>query len=256
MALLTAHFDVSGVSFLIKKDKKSTEFFNFPYVYSKGTLSNQCTQKQFYTYLIEKVLSDREIKSNTCDVLTCGFIDPPELDIKPKFSIGVADLIENAEEFTPVFVNNDSFITKGIISSQEELKKDDEPVGNDFGELDQVANLISFPQTIPGDLSSQVSLDSKLYEKLPKDLRFESGRKIVFTGGRFSQGILNKELNYILILEILRGLGVFDVYLDTKNSFVLSRTMQMYDRELVPNIQEYFENSGLLSAPEVLVSVY
>jgi hypothetical protein len=245
MALLTAHFDVSGVSFLIIKDKKNTEFFNFPYVYSKGTLSNQCTKKQFYSRLIEKVLSDRDIKISTCDILTCGFSDTPELELKTKYSVELFDLIENTEGFIPVFINNHSFITKGVVNTQNLIKEEDNSSVNDFGEYDQIANLEAYPQTIPDDLSSQVSLDAKLCENIPNSLRFESGRKIVFTGGRFSQGIIDKELNYILILEILRGLGVFDVYLDTSNSFALTRTMQMYDRSLVPNIQDYFENTGL-----------
>lgn len=245
MALLTAHFDVSGVNFLIKRDKKNTEFFNFPYVYSKGTLSNQCNKKQFYSRLIEKVLTDRDIKVSTCDILTCGFSNIPELELKTKYSVELSDLIENTEGFVPVFVNNQSFITKGVANSQNLNEKEDESLENDFGEYDQIANLEAYPQTIPDDLSSQINVDAKLCENIPKNLRFESGRKIVFTGGRFSQGIIDKELNYILILEILRGLGVFDVYLDTSNSFALTRTMQMYDRSLIPNIQDYFENTGL-----------
>ena len=52
-------------------------------------------------------------------------------------------------------------------------------------------------------------------------------------------------MNYILITETLRGLGVFEVYLDSSNAYSLLRTVQMYDRSLVPDIQSYFETSGL-----------
>ena len=245
MALITAHFDVSGVDFLIKKTKKSTEFFNFPYVYTKGIFGNQCDQKQFYSSLLEKIMFDREIKTSSCDILTCGFPDSPELNLKTKYSVKTSDLIESSEGIVPVFINNKVFLTKGVVCNYE-LDEDEDFSGNenDLGEFDQIANLDAYPHTTPDDLSSQVSLDSKICEKIPEKFRFESGRKIIFTGGRFSQKILNPELNYILILEALRGIGVFDVYLDSSNSYSLLRTMQMYDRSLVPDIQSNFETSG------------
>ena len=58
MSLITAHFDVSGVSFLIKKDKKSTEILNFPYVYSKGLFSNQCDERILFQ-TVGKIMIDR-----------------------------------------------------------------------------------------------------------------------------------------------------------------------------------------------------
>ena len=245
MALITAHFDVSGVDFLIKKTKKQTEFFNFPYVYTKGIFGNQCNQEQFYTSMVEKVMADREMKSPSCDVLTCGFPDPPNLNIKTKYSVKTSDLIESSEGIVPVFINNQVILTKGMTCSYK-LNEDEDFLGNedDRGEFDQIANLGAYPQTTPDDISSQISLDSKICEKIPEKFSFESGRKIVFSGGRFSQKILNPELNYILILEALRGLGVFNVYLDSSNAYSLLRTVQMYDRSLVPDIESYFETSG------------
>lgn len=258
MPLIAAHFDTSGISFLIKKDKKSTEMLNFPYVYSKGILSNQASQKDFHKYLIEKILTERGIKISTCDILTCGFMDPPDIDLKTKFSVGVVDLIESSEEFVPVFINSDAFITNGSISAFSKCRGEENSSERDFGEYDQLANFCVYPHTIPDDISSQISVDSRVFSRLPDNLKFESGRKIVFTGGRFSQNILNKELNYILMLEVTKGLGVFDVYLDTSNAFFLNKIVQMYNRELAPNVENFLENSGLVirtgGATECLLS--
>ncbi|HOD01119.1 MAG TPA: hypothetical protein PKH50_00155 [bacterium] len=246
MSLLAAHFDVSGVDFLFKKSKKDVELFSFPYVYSKGIFSNQCNEKQFYTYLVEKVLLDRGVKPNLCSILISSFFEPLELDIKTKLSVGVSSLIENSNEMTPVFVNNCAFMTEGIISSQETYWGERRySEGEAFGEQDDEANFFCYPQIIPEDISSQISVDSQICEKIPEKFIFESGRKLVFTGGRFSQKIPYRESDYILILEILRGLGIFEVYLDKFNSFALSKTIQMYDRSLVQDIWKYFEKSGL-----------
>jgi hypothetical protein len=247
MSLITAHFDVSGVSFLIKKDKKSTEILNFPYVYSKGLFSNQCDESDFYSKLLEKIMIDRGIKPSTCNIVTCGFIEPPNLNIKTKLSVGVVDLIEKADEIIPVFVNNSALITKGYISSKSDIREyvGAEKSESDFGEFNDIANAAIFPQLVPSDVSSQISVDTEVYGRIPKNLKFESGRKIIFTGGRFSQNILDKELNYILALDMLRGLGVFNIYLDTSNFFSLYRATQLYDKEMVGDLFEYIEDSGL-----------
>ncbi|MBW6442094.1 hypothetical protein K0B04_04310 [Patescibacteria group bacterium] len=246
MSLLAAHFDTSGVSFLIQKRKNNIELVDFPYVYSKGILSNQCTKREFYTYLIEKFLSDRQIKSGTCNILTSGFMDPPEIDLKTKFSVSVVDLIENTDEFVPVYVNSSSFLTKGFVSSYENCRSRNDRQNIEIGVKDRSANLCIFPQVIPADVSSQTNQDSEVYKKIPNNLTFESGRKIVFTGGRFSQKILNKELNYILMLDLLKGYGVFEAFLDNSNALSLFRIMQMYDMSLVPNLYDYIENTGTI----------
>jgi len=244
MPLIAAHFDISGSSFYIQKSKKSSEMLNFPYVYSKGVLSNQCTQKEFYKILIEKILSERNINPSRCTILMSGFMDPPEVDLKTKFSIGVVDLIESSDELVPIYINNCSFITKGIVNAYSSCEDDSKGSSGDFGDRDQLANFCIYTNTIPADLSVQSSLDSNLFQRIPEDYKFESGRKLIFTGGRFSQPMMDRELNYILMLEALKGYGVFEVFLDTYNVFSISKTMQMYDRGLDTPYKDYIEKTG------------
>ncbi len=244
MSLLAAHFDVSGATFYVQKGKKSAEIIKFPYVYSKGILSNQCTRKEFCKYLIEKVLTDRGIKPSTCDILICGFMDPPDIGIKTKFSVGIVDIIENSEDFIPVFINGCSFITKGVISARTNCEERLKIKEASLEELDHIANLSVFPHVVSQDMSSQTNADEEIVKKIPEKFRFESGRKLVFTGGRFSQDILNEELNYILILDSLRGHGIFDIHLDRNNFYPIFKTMQMYDRDLTPDFQNGLENVG------------
>lgn len=244
MSLLAAHFDVSGITFYIQKGKKSAEIVKFPYVYSKSTLSNQCNRQEFYAYIIEKILNDRGMKSSSCDILLCGFMDPPDIGIKTKYSIGIADVIDNSEDYTPVYLNNCAFLTKGIFNAYtkcDELKNLHE---RDPEEIDRVANSSIYPNTVPQDMSSQTNLDEKITSMLPKDYKFESGRKIVFTGGRFSQNIVNDELNYILALDSLRGYGIFDIYLDRDNIYPILKTLQMYDIDIAPDFKTNLENVG------------
>ena len=248
MPLIAAYFDTSLVSFLIKKDKRKTEFLNFPYVYSDGIFSNQCNKQEFYTDLIKKILTENKMKVTTSDVLVTGFLDAPEISLKTKLSIGVMDLIKNTEDFMPVLLNNCSFVTEGIINSFSNCRqvKSVKPNGKDFGEFDYHANLCIYPQIIMNDVSAQTDIDKEIVKKIPSNFVFESGRKVVFTGGRFAQNVVNRELSYILMLESLKGFGVFYIYLDKSNSFILSKLLQMYDREMMPILDEYIEHTGLV----------
>jgi hypothetical protein len=231
MPSLTAYFDTTGSSFYIQKSKTISEILNFPYVYSEGLFSNQYSKEEFFKLLIEKILSDRNINKSRCNILVSGFIEPPELDLKAKYSIGVVDLIESSIDFVPVFINNCSFLTRGVLSSFSFCGNKSGESKVEFGDGDQLANLCIYPNVVPEDISAQSALDAQAFKRIPKDFKFESGRKLIFTGGRFSQPIMDMGLNYILMLDCLRGYGFFNVYQDNFNIFSLSKTMKMYDRD-------------------------
>ena len=259
MPLLSAYFDTSVVNFLIKKDKKSMELLSFPYVYSKGILSNQCSESEFYENVIRKILSDRKIKIESCDILTSGFIGPPVLSLKTKFSVGVADLIQNSEDFTPIVVNNFSFLTKNRINSFSRCNNEDiNSEGDESEQLNYHSNRCIYPQIVSDDISNQTDVDERIVQRIPSDFKIESDKKVVFTGGRFAQNTPGRELTYILILEMLKGLGVFDVYLDSENAFLLFQTIKMYDKDLVFSVDDYIEKCGLFirtgGAAECLLS--
>lgn len=245
MPLLAAYFDSSSVSFLIKKDKKSVELLNFPYVYSKGILSNQCTEQQFYDFLITKILTDRRINISKCDILTSGLIYSPTLSIPTKFSVGVSDLIQNSNDFTPVAAGDFYFLSKDLLSSFSYCNEGDiVSKGDEVGQLNYYSNMCIYPQIVSNDFSKQSDIDEKILEKMPKDFKLEPG-KILFTGGRFSQRILSEELSYVLILGMLKEYGIYEVYIDRNNAFSLSQMVKMYDKNSVFSIEDYIEKSGL-----------
>lgn len=248
MSLLVAYFDTSVVSFLFRKCGKDVEFFTFPYVYTKGTLSNQCSEPEFYKFLIEKFLADRQVKFENCDIFLSGFLNPPQLPFEPKFSAGVVDVVKSSEDFTPIVVNNSSFFTKDIVSafSSRQEGGEGEELEKDMGEFDYYGNLLIYPQIVSDNISTQSDLDEKIVEKVPLDFKVDPKKKVVFTGGRFSQNVCSRELNYVLMLNLLgSGIGIYPVYLDTKNAFLLFQTMKMYDKDLDLSIEDHIENSGL-----------
>ena len=249
MPLLAVHFDTSVVNFLLKKDKEGAEFYTFPYVYSKSTLSNQLSEADFYKKLIDKFLTGRGVKFSACDIVVSGFVNLPKLNFEPKLSVGVNDLIHNSEDMVPIFVDNFSVFTKDTISSSKQFLSDlklSTENAKDFGEYDYYANLTVYPQTISDDISTQSQLDENIFKQAPSDLKVETGRKIIFTGGRFTQYTSNEELSYILMLSLLKGVGAYTVFLDKKNAFSLYQTAKMYDKDLQIILEDYVESIGTI----------
>ena len=247
MPLLAAYFDTSVISFLLKKDKKSVEFFTFPYVYSKGTLSSQCNEQDFYKHLIEQFLSEKRVKLNSCDVITSGFLNPPEISVRSKFSAGITDVVQNSSEYVPIVVNNHSFISKDTLNSFSKCEDGNklETENNDFGELDYYSNLCIYPQIVSDDLSTQSDIDESISKKVPLNFEIETRKKVILTGGRFAQNICSRELNYVLMCDLIKGYGVYDVFMDYNNAFPLVQLVKMYDKDLDIAVEDYIENTGL-----------
>ena len=246
MPLLAVHFDTSVVNFLLIKDKNA-EFYTFPYVYSKGTLSNQLSESCFYKKLIEKFLAEHGVKLSACNVVVSSFSNLPGLSFEPKLSARVNDLVHNSDELIPIFVDNFSIFTSSSQSSNvqplPDLKlstKDDK----DFGEYDYYANLSVYPQIISDDISIQSQIDENIFEQAPSDLKIEAGKKVIFTGGRFAQYTSNRELNYILMLSLLSGVGTYTVFLDKQNAYSMFQTAKMYDKDLEIGLEDHIETVG------------
>lgn len=247
MPTLAAYFDTSGVSFLLKKDEKNIEFFKFPYVYSKGTLGNQCSEQDFYQGIIEKFLAENNVKKS-CDVVVSGFPKPPQIGLEPKFSAGMEDLVDNSESHYPVIIDGTSLVAQGVgnyfsIADEEVFRKDINS-GSNF-----INNLSIFPQIISNDIAVQGEIDKELVEKAPSDLVIDSKKTVLFGGGRFSKDRGDDGLIPILILSMLKKTGIYNVVIDRNNTFPLAQSMKMYDKSFLISINEYLESFGTFICP-------
>ncbi|MFC1700511.1 hypothetical protein ACFLZ4_02625 [Patescibacteria group bacterium] len=222
MPTLAAYFGTSVSSFLIRNGQ-DLEFVKFPYVYSKGLFSNQCTKSQFYRYLIETILRERGMSLGSCEVSVCGFLEPPEFAFGPTVSCSVVDTISSAEKFYPVFVAGSSLLTRDVISSFSSFEPSK---STDEIDINYLSNLSIFPQMVPSDLSAQANLDEDVSNKVPGGLSIASDTSIVFTGDRFAQNIADKGLHYILMLELIKSVGIYDLYLDTNNKVPLVNLLE------------------------------
>lgn len=242
MPTLAAFFDTSNASFLFIKDKKHIDIIPFPYVYSKSLFGNQCLEKDFYQHILEAVLTEKNIKIASCDLVISFFNNPLEFSIKPKLKIGLQELVKNCDDYFPVVISGESYLTP---NSHLTSTCDSDPIPESSDEQrDILENLCIYPHAIANDISVQSQIDKKIISGMPLGLKLDNKNKILFTGARFFQRTFNKELDFILILDLIKKGGIYNVFIDRNNAFPLVQSMNMYDKKLEIDIEEYIENIG------------
>jgi hypothetical protein len=242
MPTLAVYFDTSNSSFLLKKDKRNINIYPFPYVYSKSLFANQYLEKDLCKSIIEMVIADKKVKSSTYDMVVSFFSNLPELFKKPKFKVGIQDLVRDCEEYFPVVISGESYVTPNsfLISTSRNDSTD-----NNSNELnDSIENLYIYPHVISDDISIQGELDKKIVHAMSSGLKTDGKNKILFSGGRFFQRNFNKELDYVMILSLIKKLGVYDIFIDRSNAFPLVQSMKMYDKSLDISLSDHIEGTG------------
>ena len=242
MPTLAAYFDTSSASFLFKKDKKNIAFSTFPYVYSKSLFGNQCSENEFCQSILNMILEDNKVKGSKCDLVLSSFGDPPEFSIKPKFKVGIQDLVKDCDDYFPVVITGTSYVTPNATlfsSCRSDLEE-----RNPDEQNDALEDLCIYPQAITSDISIQSEIDKKIILGVLPGLKTDNKNNILFSGGRFFRRIVNKELDYILILELIKKPGVYNIFIDRNNSFPLIQSMKMYDKSSDIDIEDYIENIG------------
>ena len=245
MPILAAYFDVSDISLLIENEKKDFELVNFPYTYSFEAFSNQCHKAAFYKAALEAVLRERKEKLSSFEVLAVGFLEAPVLPTKTILTTNLLNVLQISDNIYPIIVNNFSILTRDSVLSYEPSSK--KIIGVDTSEKDEFANTSIYPQIIPTDMSITSALDRNIPDKLSSvDLGYESGATLAFGGSRFSRPVVNEYLDYILMVDLVKKPGTYNLYADRKNSAVLFSLLRMYQKGLGLDIKASAEPVGTL----------
>lgn len=215
MPSVAAYIGTSGVSILIEKSG-DIKFLKIPFAYTKSAFSNVSSQSQFYRSLIENVLKKNDLTLGECEVYVSGLFSSPEFLFKPDLSTDVVRIISDIDSYTPIFCTQSSILTKSVFSSYC-------PYPRDFQDEDPfLENISIFPQIISEDNSVQAGLDEKLCSKMPVNIDMVDSGSIIFTGDRFAQNTVDENLDYVLILSLIKSSGIYDLFVDRNNHVVLN----------------------------------
>lgn len=232
MPALSVYIGAHNVSALVAKSSQDFAYYNYPYVYSKQAFSNNFTESEFYKAVFEQFCKNQKLKLSECDVFVTGFLEPPSLNFNLKGFTSVTELVSEIMGHFPVVVNNYSVLTKdGVYScmpwSQEkgcfmELEPD---------EVDYYVNLSVYPQIVTNEVSSQIDLDNNIASLLiGKTIKINQNEPVVFMGSRFSQVKNFEELFYLLMVDLVRVPGIYDLRIDPANSLILTTLLNKFSK--------------------------
>ena len=261
MPVLAACFGYSGAYFLIEtpKNKKSEfNFVTFPYTYIPAICGDYCDSKKFNTSLMEKIAGDFGAKLSDFDILITDVYDYPRVTFEPTQFVTLNRLFQATSGPYPIYVSNHSVRTKKAAIGINLLKGVETQSGHEnfelnFGkifspnELEYIYNHEIYPQISAVDLSTRIDLDRNIVNMVTKETDIgisADSNQLIFMGARFIDRILDPELDYVLALDFIQNPGVYSVYIDRNNAFILLSLLSLHKTDAEINFDKYLEKAG------------
>jgi len=249
MPILSAYFGVSVTDILYENKDNSLKFITFPYSYSKAAFGNQCSEAEFNRAILSKMIGVKKKSLSSYDLLVSGLLKRPQISSETKLSKSIIEVLPKITDYTPIFLTGFGLFTNKVMGSSFScnLAENEADDFDEDEELDYLANLCIFPQITPADLTKRSILDSDISKWIPPN-GFDLDPKIpvVFTGDRFSQPTLHRELDYLVMLDIFKQPGIYDLYVDTKNALLLTQLVKEYDPNKNIDLDKYIQYLGVL----------
>lgn len=254
MPALCAYIDQQNISLLLFESTEKYTTKNFPYVYSHAIFSSSFTHDDFLIALFTLFCKENKIKLADCDILVTGYMEPPELLMSLKISEPVYSVIKNIEGVDLCLVNNTGIlgrnfcysftnIAKGQLNAQIEVPESVESVEENFYGNSQI-----YPNLLPMYITTQLDIDESITSMFPNTTVFTGEKPVVFSGGRFVQGTIHPELDYLLMLNLIKNPGVFDIRRDNSNFAVLFSLLQKFHPDLQLD-NAYVKEGTLINTP-------
>jgi hypothetical protein len=235
MPVLTAYIGFSSVSYLFYKSSSDYVFGTYPYVYSSELYGNYSDEKKFYKELFAYICKENGVKFSECDFVVGAFVKLPEFDfdIKKKFLL---DEILNGitSKHYPLVINSYSIISSDKYLSYlpyggSECNDNTTKMGPE--ELAYYYNLAIYHNVVPFEINNLVDHDRNIVDKLCNNkLEYTGEKPVTFMGSRFSppNGLFNREIDYILMINLIRNPGIYEIELDRDRYLILKYMLNNY----------------------------
>jgi len=218
MPTLYVYLGLSGVDILKFKSQSDFEFKKLPYAYSKAVFSNLVNPRDYYFKLLELISKEMKVKMKP-DEFVIGCSPYVSCRLEGYECIGVIDILKKIRT-NWILADGFSVITPHHFVSYFPYKHRD----YDSSEaLDYFSNKYLFPQTLFSDQTSLDYFDCLTRKFIPEILTpFDSERPVIFSGERFKNYESSEPYTYLLMLDLIRSQGFFNLKLDDFSKLSLS----------------------------------
>jgi hypothetical protein len=257
MPALAAYFAFSGAYLLVETGSKKSEpykFFSFPYRYIPAMFGNNYDDYRFNAEIINLVAQEMGKKPEDYDILVAGKWEKPHVAFEPKMYLSLDRIYQTAYGLNPIYVSNRMvhtksdkvFIGQGVSSlATRDVGHGPSSLNN---EVEYLNNYDIYPQLSTIDLPTRLDFDRSIVNDFRASARItEDAGDLFFTGSKFAEKVLDPELDYILIMDMINTPGVYKIFKDSRNAFVLlSLLNEFHKKKKVPAFEDYAELVGTL----------
>lgn len=237
MPALSVFIDAHSISLLVFISPVEYYLYNYPYVYSDAYFGSSYDATSFYKAVFENFLSKHKLKLSDVDLLLAGYQSAPSLLLETKLSKSLREVLKTIHSYYPIVINNISISTSdfSLMRTSDPLEKVHSEV-KDSAEVDYYANMRIYPQLVSNDIPIQLDIDRNISSLLVSSkslkVKFPTKTPIVFCGSRFTQQTVARELDYLLMLDVINNSGVFDIRVNRNNSLILFSLLKLFKPEI------------------------
>jgi hypothetical protein len=254
MPVLAAYIGFSSISYLVYKSSNDYVFGTYPYTYSADLFDSYSSESQFYIELFSNILRDNNLKFLETDILVGDYIRYPDLEFEVKRSYLLSEILKGISlSHFPLNISSYSITTPNSmlcylpVSNGEYLGSDTKKMETD--ELNYYFNYSIYPNIVNYEMTLLIDHDRNIVSKLRNtELEYNNKLPLCFMGSRFSYpyGQFNKESDYILLLNILKNPGIYELELDRDRYLMLAYMLNSFDKSLELRAEGKIEKVGTL----------
>lgn len=223
MPIITAYIGTSHFCLMLYKSSQDYSFFYSPYVYLPNIFLNNTSEQEFYISLIKIFCKNKKINFDSVIIYITGFLSTPNFTLDNVKKMDYSQIMFSFKDLYPVMVNDFALSTKFYIASKTKYQ---DYYQNDHLEALKLNKSI-YKNIKAESIYEQISLDKEVLNNVyNSNIKWNFETPIIFMDSRFSYQIL-RPYDYVYMLSLINSPGIYDIYLDQSQSFILIKMLNI-----------------------------
>jgi len=253
MPVLAIYIGTSSISGVIYESSDKYRFISYPYVYSDELFSGYVSEGEYYKSFITNICAEYKLKLTDVEIVVGTFLKKIDVGFEVKKSFNLPEILNGVSTSRfPVVVNSYSVVTPNnfisyLVLNDETSVQPDAALSED--EKNFYHNTSVYNSVVHFDMTTLVDHDRNILAKLAtNELIYNNNLPLTFMGSRFAApyGFYNTEIDYILILNLIKKAGIFEVELDRERYLILQYILKAYDKSAQLMAEGKVEKLGTL----------
>ncbi len=242
MPILSLKYGISNVQAVYLSDEGKISDFFLGYSYSKDLYSHFYSEQDFYSDIVEHIISKLKIPKTDLQVIATGFPSVPAIGREYSHAVTLDELLKQIDNYEIVCLANGTIFTQNDHISYYDTSK------IDFGamETNYLLNLSvytnAFP-TRPSDYNLVLSNIWKMLNSHRKDTKklILNSKPIIFFGDVLNKDLMKdeyKNIAYLYFISMIVNPGIYSLKMDYSNLVPHYLHLKKYDTGLGKHYDE------------------